>query len=182
MSSRARVRRTAVALPLVCSLLLVAPACGGGKKESKSEASPTTSAEKQKFAKTRFVANAGLAAGATYKWIVKPYKAGAFKSGEKGRVKALAKAALAGTFTYNRLKAAKKNAEGDPTLSKALAPLAAGIESLKGLPGKLKKGDAVDGDVNSFQDVINKVKDAGKGAGAEVKDKTPSASELGSGG
>ncbi|MEV5506853.1 hypothetical protein [Streptomyces orinoci] len=179
MSSRARVRRTAVALPLVCSLLLVAPACGGGgKKESKSEASPTTSAEKQKFAKTRFVANAGLAAGATYKWIVKPYKEGAFKKGEKGRVKALAKAALAGTFTYNRLKAAKKNAEGDPTLSKALAPVAAGIESLKGLPGKLKNGDSVDGDVNNYQDVINKVKDAGKSAGAEVKDKTPSSSEL----
>ncbi len=51
------------------------------------------------------------------------------------------KAGLAGAFTYNRLKAAQKNAKGDPLLSKALAPLTAGIEALKKLPAKLRKGD-----------------------------------------
>lgn len=134
---------------------------------------PTTSAEKQKFAKTRFVANAGLAAGATYQWIVKPWKAGKFKKGAKGRRLALIKAGVAGAFTYNRLKAATKNAQGDPTLAKALAPLTAGIDALKDLPSKLRKGDSTDSAVGSFDDIINNVKDAGKSAGAEVTDKVP---------
>lgn len=141
--------------------------------------SPSTSAEKQKFAKTRFVANASLAAGATYQWIIKPYRAGKFKKGAKGRTFALIKAGLAGAFAYNRLKAATENAKGDPLLSKALAPLTAGIESLKGLGSKLRSGQAGDGDIDAFDSVINSVKDAGKSAGAVVTDQVPSASQLG---
>ncbi|THA51210.1 hypothetical protein E6R62_24015 [Streptomyces sp. A1136] len=143
-----------------------------------AEPTPSTTAERQKFAKTRFVANAGLAAGATYQWIIKPYKAGKFKKGAKGRTFALVKAGLAGAFAYNRLKAALNNAKGDPLLSKAVAPLTAGIESLKGLGSKLRKGDASDGDITSFQDVIGGVKDAGKSAGAPVQDQVPSLSQL----
>lgn len=172
--------RTALAALLACCLLFGgAVACGGKKKEKAGEeATPTSSAEKQKFAKTRFVANAGLAAGATYQWIIKPFKNGSFKKGADGRTVALVKAGLAGTFAYNRLKAATENAKGDPTLTKALAPLTAGIDSLKNLSTKIRKGDATDADVNSFGDVINGVKDAGKSAGAEVKDKVPSYSEV----
>ncbi|MGG8410055.1 hypothetical protein ACM614_27570 [Streptomyces sp. 12297] len=146
-----------------------------------AEPSPSTSAERQKFAKTRFVANAGLAAGATYQWIIKPYKAGKFKKGTTGRTFALIKAGLAGAFAYNRLKAAVNNAKGDPLLSKAVAPLTAGIESLKGLGSKLRKGDAGDADISSFENVINGVKDAGKSAGAEVTDQVPSAGQLAGG-
>ncbi|MDX3535183.1 hypothetical protein PV721_12510 [Streptomyces sp. MB09-01] len=146
-----------------------------------AEPSPTTSAEKQKFAKTRFVANAGLAAGATYQWIIKPYRAGKFKKGAKGRTFALIKAGLAGAFAYNRLKAASDNAKGDPLLSKAMAPLTAGIASLKGLGTKLRKGEAGDADISSFDDVISSVKEAGKSAGAEVVDKVPSTSQLSGG-
>ncbi|MFB9587782.1 hypothetical protein [Streptomyces racemochromogenes] len=140
--------------------------------------SPTTSAEKQKFAKTRFVANAGLAAGATYQWIVKPYREGKFKKGAKGRTFALIKAGLAGAFAYNRLKAAAENAKGDPLLSKAMGPLTAGIESLKGLATKLRKGEAGDADIDAFNNVINGVKEAGKSAGATVTDTVPSTSQL----
>ncbi|MEV0409710.1 hypothetical protein AB0I68_02590 [Streptomyces sp. NPDC050448] len=146
-----------------------------------AEPTPSTSAQKQKFAKTRFVANAGLAAGATYQWIIKPYRAGKFKKGAKGRTFALVKAGLAGAFVYNRLKAAADNAKGDPLLSKAVAPLAAGIASLKGLGSKLRKGDAGDADIGSFEDVINGVKDAGQSAGATVTDKVPSTSQLSGG-
>ncbi|MEU7167035.1 hypothetical protein AB0A70_20725 [Streptomyces morookaense] len=179
MNRRSRRVRTALAALLACCLLLGgAVACGGKKEKSGGEATPTSSAEKQKFAKTRFVTNAGLAAGATYQWIIKPFKQGTFKKGQKGRTTALVKAGLAGTFAYNRLKAATENAKGDPTLSKALAPLTAGIDSLKNLSTKIRKGDATDADVNSFGDVINGVKDAGKSAGAEVKDKVPSYSEV----
>ncbi|MEU1402374.1 hypothetical protein ABZ471_08395 [Streptomyces sp. NPDC005728] len=186
------IRRLCVALTLCCALLAGSTACGASSSDqtrtkTTAEAvaldaatpSPSTSAERQKFAKARFVANAGLAAGATYQWIVKPWKAGKFKKGAKGRKLALLKAGLAGAFAYNRLKAAQKNAQGDPTLSKALAPLTAGIEALKNLPAKLRKGD--DNAAGSFDDIINKVKEAGQDAGAPVKDQVPSASQLSGG-
>ncbi|MEU8700376.1 hypothetical protein AB0C61_22450 [Streptomyces sp. NPDC048680] len=175
-------RRLAVALLLSCTVLVGATACGGdGDSSASSSASPTgtSSAQAQKFAKTRFVTNAGLAAGATYQWVVKPYRAGRFKKGADGRTFALVKAGLAGGFAYNRLRAASDNAKGDPLLSKAVAPLTAGIASLKGLAGKLRKGEAGDGDIGAFESVISGIKDAGKSAGAEVKDKVPSTSQLG---
>ncbi|MFD9411954.1 hypothetical protein ACFWBN_33770 [Streptomyces sp. NPDC059989] len=202
-----RIRRALTALVLSTALVAGATACGSstGRQEEFSSAavadlaalaaaepaadeadelaavtpSPTTSAERQKFAKTRFVANAGLAAGATYQWIIKPYRDGKFKKGAKGRTFALIKAGLAGAFAYNRLKAAADNAKGDPLLSKAMGPLTAGIESLKGLGSKLRKGEAGDADISSFQNVIDGVKSAGKSAGAEVTDKVPSVSQLG---
>ncbi|MCZ0989501.1 hypothetical protein [Streptomyces diastatochromogenes] len=184
------IRRLCVALTLCCALLAGSTACGSSEKTSTKDSaqiaavdaatpSPSTSAERQKFAKARFVANAGLAAGAVYQWIVKPWKAGKFKKGAKGRKLTLVKAGLAGGFAYNRLKAAKKNAQGDPLLSKALAPLTAGIESLKSLPSKLRSGD--EGAAGVFDDIINKVKDAGQSAGAPVKDQVPSASQLSGG-
>ncbi|MEU0623002.1 hypothetical protein ABZ329_19420 [Streptomyces rubiginosohelvolus] len=181
--------RTLAALLLSCALVAGATACGdsddtsGGNAASASAvASPSVSvsatAEKQRLAKTRFVANAGLAAGATYQWIVKPYRAGTFKKGAEGRRLALVKAGLAGGFAYNRLKAASENAKGDPLLSKAVAPLTAGIESLKELGTKFRKGEAGEGDVGAFESVIDSIKNAGKDAGAEVKDKVPSTSQL----
>ncbi|WP_181797730.1 hypothetical protein [Streptomyces sp. WELS2] len=185
------IRRLFVALTLCCALVAGATACGSGQQSSTKNTSaaaravpaadspspsPSTSAEHQKFAKTRFVANAGLAAGATYQWIVKPWKAGKFKKGTKGRRLALVKAGAAGLFAYNRLKAAQRNAQGDPTLAKALAPLGAGIESLKGLAGKLRKGD--DSAAGPFGDIIGQIKDAGSSAGAPVKEQVPTAAEL----
>ncbi|MBL1104669.1 hypothetical protein JK361_08685 [Streptomyces sp. 5-8] len=186
------IRRLFVALTLCCALVAGATACGSEKSSTKNTAaaqavpaadspspSASPSAERQKLAKTRFVLNAGLAAGATYQWIVKPWKAGKFKKGAKGRRTALLKAGLAGAFAYNRLKAAQKNAKGDPLLSKAIAPLSAGIDSLKNLPAKLRKGD---GDAaSSFDDIIGKVKGAGEDAGAPVKDQVPSGSQLAKG-
>ncbi|KQX16772.1 hypothetical protein ASC82_00485 [Streptomyces sp. Root431] len=174
--------RGVVALLLSCVLLMTTAACNGDDEQSASGAATPTSTstfEQQKLAKTRFVANAGLAAGATYQWIVKPYRAGKFTKGADGRTFALVKAGLAGAFTYNRLKAAVNNAKGDPLLSKAVVPLTAGIESLKELGTKLRKGEAGDADVGAFESVINSIKDAGKSAGAEVVDKVPSTSQLG---
>ncbi|MFI5767487.1 hypothetical protein ACIA74_02870 [Streptomyces sp. NPDC051658] len=182
MTGSVPLRRLLVPLLLSGALVVGATGCGGGGGNSaSSSASPsgTSSAEAQKFAKTRFVANAGLAAGATYQWIVKPYRAGKFKKGADGRTFALVKAGLAGGFTYNRLKAAVTNAKGDPLLSKAVAPLTAGIESLKGLGSKLRKGEAGEGDIGAFESVINNIKSAGSSAGADVKDKVPTTSQLG---
>ncbi|MBO1333154.1 hypothetical protein [Streptomyces sp. VRA16 Mangrove soil] len=182
LSSHHPLRRLLVALVVSCALLAGTTACGGSDDDATTaSASATSTAERQKLAKTRFVANAGLAAGATYQWIVKPWKAGKFKKGADGQKFALVKAGLAGAFTYNRLKAATKNAQGDPLLSKAVAPLEAGIASLKDLPSKLRKGDGTDSVASTFDDVINSVKNAGKDAGATVTDKVPSLSQLNSG-
>ncbi|QFZ76647.1 hypothetical protein GFH48_28295 [Streptomyces fagopyri] len=183
------IRRLIVALTLSCALVAGATACSSsGSSATKDTAavaaavaatpSPSTTVEKQRLSKTRFVANASLAAGATYQWIVKPWKAGKFKKGVKGRRLALIKAGVAGAFAYNRLKAASRNAKGDPTLSKAIGPLTAGIDALKSLPAKLRKGKSTDDTVGSFDDIINQVKDAGKSAGAKVTDKVPSTSQL----
>lgn len=175
-------RRLLVALLMSCAVLVSTTACGdsdsGDTTSSAATPSGSASAERQKLAKTRFVANAGLAAGATYQWIVKPYRAGMFKKGADGRTFAVVKAGLAGAFAYNRLKAAANNAKGDPLLAKAVAPLTAGIESLGGMATRLRKGEAGDGDIGAFENVINDIKDAGKSAGAEVKDKVPSTAQL----
>ncbi|XQE79394.1 hypothetical protein ACN24L_11625 [Streptomyces microflavus] len=188
MTRSVPLRRLLVALLLCCIVLVSTTACGDSGDSgsatgtsvsaSASVAGPSASTEKQRLAKTRFVANAGLAAGATYQWIVKPYRAGTFKKGAEGRTFALVKAGLAGGFAYNRLKAATENAKGDPLLSKAVAPLTAGIESLKGMATKLRNGQAGEGDIGAFESVIDSIKSAGKSAGAEVQDKVPSTSQL----
>ncbi len=170
---------SAASMGELAALAAAEPVAAEADELAAATPSPSTTAEKQKFAKTRFVANAGLAAGATYQWIVKPYRAGKFKKGAKGRTFALIKAGLAGAFAYNRLKAAAENAKGDPLLAKAVAPLTAGIESLKGLGSKLRKGQAGDGDIDAFDSVISNVKEAGQSAGATVTDKVPSVSQLG---
>ncbi|WP_405781167.1 hypothetical protein [Streptomyces sp. NBC_00859] len=184
MVTPAPLRRSVVAVALSGALLAGGTACSstGARNTAAPQAahaSPTSTAQKQKLAKTRFIANAGLAAGATYQWIVKPYKKGKFKKGANGRTFTVIKAGLAGTFAYNRLKAALKNAKGDPLLSKAVAPLTAGVASLKSLPSKLRKGDG--NAASTFDGVINSVKDAGKSAGADVKDKVPSTGQLSGG-
>jgi hypothetical protein len=183
-SSRNRLR-TALAAGVLALSLLVLPACGSSSNSSSSAtgvaanlASPSTTADRVKLAKTKFVANAGLAAGAAYQWLYKPFKAGTFKKGAKGRTFALVKAGLAGAFTYNRLKAALNDAKGDPTLSKATGALQSGVDTIKALPGKIKGGTATDADFNQLQNVVNEVKQAGANSGAAVTDKIPSASQL----
>ncbi|MFC3576591.1 hypothetical protein ACFOZ0_25575 [Streptomyces yaanensis] len=179
----APIRSLAVALALCSTLFVGAAACGGGGTAQEAAAyiavatpAPSTPAQRQKFAKARFTANAGLAAGAAYQWIVKPWKAGAFKKGARERRATLVKAGLAGTFAYNRLKAARRGAQGDPALEKALAPLGAAIDALKDLSAKLRKGD--ESAVKSFKDVIDKVKAAGNSAGVRVRNEVPTARQL----
>lgn len=176
--------RTTLAAVTLAASLLVLPACSSSSKDSVSAvgaaagATPTSSADRVKFAKTKFVANASLAAGAAYQWLYKPFKAGTFKSGAKGRTFALVKGGLAGAFTYNRLKAALNDAKGDPTLSKATDALSSGIEGLKNLPSKIRGGNATDSDFNQVQSVVDGVKKAASQNGLNVTDQVPSAGQL----
>lgn len=176
------IRRLLLAVVICCALVggsgAAYAAAGRLVPAQDPTPSPTTSAEKQQFAKTRFVLNAGLAAGAAYEWIWKPFKQGKFRHGADHRIMTLVKAGLAGAFTYNRLRAALHNAQGDPTLSKAVAPLQNSVEKLKDLPNKLRHGESADNIAGQYNDVINDVKGAGASAGADVTNQVPSVEQL----
>ena len=108
--------------------------------EATPQACPT--AQTRKFAKTRFIANAGLAAGAFKRYIYSPYRKGRFKSGAQGQKRAIVKAAAAGLFTLDQLRRAKANVQADPTLCKVLsAPLQHLSTLMKGMVDKLKRGE-----------------------------------------
>jgi hypothetical protein len=177
-------RQQALACTLLAAVAFAVPACSSTSthKTGDSSASQPVAAMSNpnpvKLAKTKFVANAGLAAGATYQWIYKPFKAGTFKRGASGRTAAFLKAGLAGTFAYNRLKAAIADAKGDPLLSKAVAPLTASVDGLKDLANKIRSGQASDADFNQFNNTMNSVKSAASRQGATVTNKVPSLSQI----
>lgn len=96
----------------------------------------------QKFAKTRFVTNVGLAGGSFYQWIYKPYQAGKFKQGADGRTVALVKAAAAGAFAAKQVKDATNNVKADPTLCKAfIGPMTKLQNQLETVGTKIRSGD-----------------------------------------
>ena len=120
-------------------LVLATAACGS------SATTTTTTTESGnvvvschiRFAKTRFALHSGIAVAGFYRFIFKPYRAGAFKSGAPGRRKALAKAAATAGVAIHELRVAANVARcdgaalkrlGDP-LSAVLGPL----DSLRGL-------------------------------------------------
>ncbi len=144
-------RTMAVALSI--AVLAFVGGCGSGASPAPGGAGVNTAAARasastncpakatKKAAKTLFVVDAGLAAGAFKKWLYSPWKARAFNKGTKGRIKAMVKAAVAGAFVINRLNAAKVNAQSDPLLCKlTIAPINKLTSSIQGLVSKAKTG------------------------------------------
>ncbi len=132
---------------LVVGVLLALLAACGGSNDTKdnagvgTSASPTpsgacASAGETRFAKTKFVLHAGVAFGAFHRYIYKPYRAGAFKSGAPERTKALAKAGASALVVAVEIKAAKNAAAGDPTLCK----LVPSLDRLSGLVSTVAPG------------------------------------------
>ncbi|NUU21773.1 MAG: hypothetical protein HOV68_09700 [Streptomycetaceae bacterium] len=175
---RSPLARTLVAALTACALFLGTAACGGDEQVDDATAQ---SRNPVKYAKSRFVLHAGLAAGASHRWIVKPYREGRLRSGADGRTFALVKAGLAGAFTYREVKQAIEVAQGDPTLAKALAPIQAAADRLQGLGGRLSGGSATEADVNQVSSVVDSLKNIGAQNGLKVDSKEPSLSELNSG-
>lgn len=171
-----------VGRPAARASALGAPAAPGAYAEPAAPATPVACPTKatRKFAKTRFVANAGLAAGAFKRYIYTPYKNNAFKANAPHRKKAIVKAAAAGIFALDQLRRAKNNAMADPTLCKALIGPISKLSALaRAQVDKLKKGQvdptgigALSGGIEGFR------KDAGD-AGAGFKDRTPPAGAVG---
>jgi hypothetical protein len=124
-----------------------------------------------KFAKTKFVADAALAGGAFKRYIYTPAKDGKLKKGASGRVLALVKAAAAGAFVINRLRAAATAAQGNPTLCKIFVGPAKKFEAaLTGLVGKAKSGGINPSDVDQASSALTDVHDAATSGGAGFSD------------
>jgi len=95
------------------------------------------------FAKTKFVLHGGLAFGAFHRYLYKPYQAGAFASGQNGRVVALIKGGVSALFIKREIRLMSEDAKANPALCNAIAaPLANVGNSITGAVDRLKGGDS----------------------------------------
>ncbi len=153
------------------STVNAASATGTAAASASATACPTSNTKS--FAKTRFVADVALAGGAFKRYIYTPAKDGKFKKGAKGKVLALVKAAAAGAFTINRLKAASEAAQANPTLCKLLAqPIAKFSAAVSGLISKAKSGSINPADVTSPDGLLSDLHGAASQGGAAFTDNT----------
>lgn len=122
------------------------------------------------FAKTKFVFHAGLAFGVFHHFIYKPFKAGAFKKGAPGRLKAAVKAGLAALFVYHELKLACKDAQNSSLLRPLLAPLNLIVTTFNKLAAKLKGGNFAASDFTSAQSAVTSIEQKSGGLGLPIKE------------
>ena len=190
-------RKTIVIIPVI---LLALNGCSSKSKDTAATGAQNTSigapaatapagapspaacptAATRKFAKTRFIANAGLAAGAFKRYIYSPYREGTFKSGAAGRKRAIVKAAAAGLFTLDQLRRAKANINADPTLCRSLRAPAEKLSAIiSGLVAKLKRGQVDPTDLAAGAGGIEGFRKTAGSAGAAFKDKDVPAGMIG---
>lgn len=180
-------RRSFVVIPI---LVLAFSACGTATK-APDAAGPAVGAVPEpqltcpasptrRFAKTRFVTNAGLAAGAFHRYIYKPFRNGAFNSGAHGHRRAMAKAALAGAFALDQLRRAKNNVQANPRLCRTLsAPMSRLSSSISGTTDNMRRGRADPSQITSTSGALEGFRsDAGR-AGAGFNDKNVPPSMIG---
>jgi hypothetical protein len=162
-------RAVAVVL-LVVVVAAALTACGGS-----SSTTTTTSASGKvvvschtRFAKAKFALHSGIAVGAFYRYIYRPYRAGAFKSGAPGRKKALVKAAASAALVTHELRLAAKNARCDGAALKRVAdPLSKVLTPLDSL-GELATGNGL-GAIATAQAALSAFTKASGNAGVPVR-------------
>jgi hypothetical protein len=138
------------------------------------------SAPARAYAKTRFAANAGLAAGAFKRYIYTSHKEGRFKAGTPGHKTAVVKAAAAGLFATDQLHRARANAQADPALCRALGgPLDKLTATVSGLAGKLKRGQVDANDIAAVSGGLDGFRRTAGSAGAGFKAKDVPAGMIG---
>ncbi len=122
------------------------------------------------FAKTKFLLHMGLAFGAIHRYIYKPLRNGALRSGAPGRIKVLLKGATAALFAVHELRVA----HDDALSSNLLRPLANKIDGLgsklSGLVSGLRNGSVNPGAVLSSSNAADALGSASSGLGAGIKD------------
>ena len=114
----------------------------------------------RKIPKTRLLADLALTYGAFHRYLYKPYKAGAFRKGADGRVKAIIKAGLATAVIVKLLSNAKENAAADPTLCKYVPSMDNIKASLSTLAAKIKGGSATSSDADSTNSLFDQLKNS----------------------
>ena len=94
------------------------------------------------FAKSKFVAHVGAAAGTFHRYLYKPFKAGTFHKGAAGRITAIVKGGATALFDEHELRLAITDVKANPTLCKVLiAPLTAAADKFSTMKSKLTGGD-----------------------------------------
>ena len=122
------------------------------------------------FAKTKFLFHTGLALGAIHRYIYKPLRSGALKSGAPGRIKVLLKGAAAAVFAVHELRLA----HNDALSSDLLRPLANKLDGLgrklSSLVSGLKSGSINPADILSSSGAASALTSASSGLGVGIKD------------
>ena len=161
---------------LLCAVALMVPAAAAPALAS----GPQTTVKREFiFEKTRFVVDVGFAVGALRQWVYKPFRAGTFASGAKGRTKAFVKAGLATAFALNRLNAAYKLTFKDDTLAKLRSPFDALRTQISALAAKIKGGNVGSGQLGSLNGVIDGLTGAAKTNGVTITPHTPPSAAIG---
>lgn len=159
----APVSKTAAALLVL--LVIAASGCGGSSTTTTTNAAgKVTTSCHIRFAKTKFAVHSGIAAAAFYRYIYRPYRAGAFKKNAPGRRKALLKAAASAAVAVHELRQAARAARCDGPALKKIAPaigaVLAPLETLRAL--KTGGGfDAIAAARAAFEALTSKAVEAG---------------------
>ncbi len=125
------------------------------------------------FAKTKFVLHLGLAFGAFHRYVYAPYRAGAFRSGAPGRIKAMIKAGTAALYAVHELKTANEDALSDEHLRPLAEKVEALLSRLTSLGGLLKGGSFDPGAVIGAAGAVSALGAASGSLGAVVKEVSP---------
>ena len=119
------------------------------------------------FAKTRFVGHAALAFGAFHRYLYKPFRAGTFRSGHRGRILAVLKGAAAVAFIDHEVRLAAQDAEANPTLCRAIAaPLRRFYTDVSGLGSSIKGGGTTG--ITSAETSLDSVISSAGGQGVSI--------------
>jgi hypothetical protein len=152
-------RRLATLVLLVGTLALAG--CGNSTKTVSSTGAngqvTTQTVPNVHFAKTKFVLHAGLAFGAIHRYIYKPLRAGALRSGAPGRFKVLLKGAAAAVFAVHVLRPLTNKVDGL-------------TGKLTGLVGDLKNGSVNPAAILSATSATDALGSASSGLGVGIKD------------
>jgi hypothetical protein len=162
---------TALVLLLVaCALAL--SACGTKQVTvtGANGSATTTTVQNIHFANTKFLLHMGLAFGAFHRYIYKPLRAGALRSGAPHRLATLAKGALAAAFIVHELRIARQDALASDQLRPLLVKLDNLETRIKGLIPGLKSGSASPGAINRASGVTNALGSQSSGLGAHIHD------------
>jgi hypothetical protein len=160
----------------LCALALVLAGCGGSRTAAPPLGAQGSAACPQApsghFDKTKFATHAGLGFGAFHHFIYRPFKAGELRHH-------LITAGAATLFTVHELKVAKRDAEDDPTLCRAVAaPLSEAAACLQRLSGSVRSGKVSGNDLDQVNGTLGQAQQGSAREGDPAPDQVPSSEQL----